>query len=124
VKVDARDDAGGIGIVAKEDLRRGIVGRVRRAKLQEGRFRGRGSERDLIARRQPPAYNDLPVDGYAVPALQIADAPTVRLTDDFSVFAGEVGRVENQVADHAAANDDAGLLERSSDSFSGDLKDQ
>ena len=40
------------------------------------------------------------------------------------MFAGEVRRVEDEVAHHAASQEDAGLVELANDGTFGDLKDE
>ena len=110
-------------LVAEKQPRRGGIGNIGRAKLQNGR-RGRlGRQRDPVARRELLARDRSAVDGEPVAAPQIADAPAVGFADDLGVFAGKVRRVEDQVANDAAADEDAGLLERLHDLVSGRLKD-
>ena len=101
------------------------VGGLRQAKFQHRRLRGIRRQGNPIAVRQPLLGNDpLAVDGNSQAAPQVLDDPTVRVANDFGMFAGEVRRVEDEVAHHAAPQHDAGLVELANDRTFGDWKDE
>ena len=100
------------------------IGRFRQAKFQERRFRGIRRQNNLIAVREPLPGDPLAIHGNSVVAPQVLDDPAVGLAKDFGMFAGDVRRVEDEVAHHAASHNDPGLVEVANNAIIADLKDE
>ena len=103
---------------------RRLVGEFRQAKFQHRRLGGIRRQNNPIAVREPLPGNPLAVHGNSLAAPQVLDDPTVGVAKDFGVFAGEVRRVEDDVAHHAASQKDPVLVEVANDGTFGDLKDE
>ena len=121
-EVDAGDDARRSRFVAEDRLGGTLRGKLRQPEFQERRLRGIRRQNNPIAAGQPLA-GDLPaVHGNSVVALQVPNDPAVGVANDFGVFAGEMRRVEDDVAHHAPSQENSGLVELANDRTLSDLK--